>query len=120
MPYLDPNDVPAWMKPMDDTKHKKFHQVIENKFEPHEVQEYLRTRLGNSAAVRQVGKDMQIMVNRWQSWAMAEIQSLRQEIEELQIEAEMDPIMPTWKLEWAKKNLSPKRWRNTNDESDPY
>jgi hypothetical protein len=53
------------------------------------VTEYLRTRLGNKPAVMAVADDLQVMFNRWYSWAAAERDSLRQEIEELKLELMM-------------------------------
>lgn len=95
--------------------------VINHKVKPHEVEEYLRTRLGASTAVKQVGKDLQAMVNEWYSWAMAEIQSLRQELEEKDIELMLteNKIMPEWKQEAAAAALNIKRRTNFNAE-DSY
>jgi hypothetical protein len=62
---------------------------FKNQVDKIHVKEYLRTRLGNKAAVMAVADDLQASFNRWYSWAAAERDSLRQEIEELKVELMM-------------------------------
>jgi len=59
---------------------------FKNQVDDVRIQEYLRTRLGVSAAVQQVGKDLDGMLNKQWAWHAAERDSLKQEIEELKIE----------------------------------